>query len=177
MKVVTKISDKRILYLPTKLVFFLLETLIDLISFQSGSLMNLKKKLVVTFLKLCNIFYVPGRSFMYFTDLCRFLISFGFQVYCTALPHWFTALHYCTALLHCITALVAWSSVGPGFNPRCFQRLRQVHWKLYNRKNQTRIGTGDPHITKQPLNHCAILACLVWFELSGKSSWLVGGGG
>ena len=36
-----------------------------------------------------SFFYVPGRSFMYFTDLGRFLISFGFQVYCTAffLPH------------------------------------------------------------------------------------------
>jgi len=40
----------------------------------------------------------------------------------------------------------------------------------------TQIQTRDTQIMRRPLNHCAMLACLLWIEVSGNSYWLVGGG-
>ena len=120
----------------------------------------------------------------YFTDLCWFLISFGFQV------HWWrwggqsgmrnllpraVNLSYRTGALN---GGLEWAlkpvmySVGnvPSSIPG------HLHWKMFKGKNPTQIWTGDPQITRPTLNHCAMLACLFWIELIGYSYWLHGWG-
>ena len=52
--------------------------------------------------------------------------------------------------------------VGPEFDPRWYQRLRQ-----FLAQKHTKIRTRAPQIMRRPLKHCAMLACLyllVWSE-------------
>ena len=92
---------------------------------------------------------------MYSTDSCRFLISFGFQVYCTPFSY-----HTCAIIFSYCSAQRSWNSVGPGFEPECWQ------WKRSNRKSQhpdSNQGHTDLKATTEPLSQAGLLI-LNWTE-------------